>query len=63
LTAAYLDDLAKMPLQASIFASWYNNGRKPTLVVFAAMPLTVPCTVCRIDDLAKLPLQANIFAS
>jgi hypothetical protein len=28
LPAAYLDDLAKMPLQASVFASWYNRHSK-----------------------------------
>jgi hypothetical protein len=51
-----------MLLQASIFASLYNNCRKSTFVAFAAKPLIVLCTVSRIDVLTKMLLQASIFA-
>jgi hypothetical protein len=48
LPATYLDDLAKMPLQASIFASWYNKGvnffrrKKPQAIACSLSKLILP---------------------
>ena len=58
-----IDGLAKMPLRASIFASWYNSRRNPCLrQVFAALAARA-LPGCDIDVLAKMPLRASIFAS
>jgi hypothetical protein len=49
LTAAYLDDLAKMPLQASIFASWYNRQSE----ALALQAFQLRRTVRKPKDLQK----------
>ena len=60
------DGRAKMPLQASIFASWYNipknlpNGKYRR---HAAARATRSAARCDIDGLAEMPLQASISAS
>ena len=58
-----IDGFAKMPLRASIFASWYiawDFAYKAKSSGFAASALSRGCA---IDGLAKMPLHASIFAS
>ena len=60
-----IDGLAKMFVQAHIFASWYNGHMILAMrQVSAAAPLVrQKAARCAIDGFAKMPLRASIFAS
>jgi hypothetical protein len=60
LTAAYLDDLAKMPLQASVFASWYNRHSKvlESRCFLQAFRLTHGCV---LNDFSWYPKGIKFF--
>ena len=59
-----IDGFAKMPLRASIFASWYNCLRRMLLCSLRGL-CPQPCLRhgLGIDGLAKMFVRAHIFAS
>ena len=55
--ACGIDGLAKTPLQASIFASWYNIRKKDCCAILYGCRLAHRRCACGVDGLAKTPCK------